>query len=97
MKTFTLQDLKDNRESIIEYHSDYPHVDLKTFMQFLVDRINFGINEGEDLMEWVSEANEICRPTSRRVSQMAERQAELVFQGKMKEFDTKKYWDNKLR
>ena len=91
----TLQDLKNHRESIIEFASD-KGLDLKEFMNSLAEAVEFGLNESEDVMEFVYNYwYYTLAPRSRKTSKVAESRAKAVQDGRMDEFDINRHYAKK--
>lgn len=97
----TLQDLKDNRQEIIDEvnfknNVSGNYVDLKTLMQSMVERVEFGMaHEYDSIEDFVSDVYEDLRPRSRKTSRVAESYGRAVEDGRIEEFDMRKYFANK--
>lgn len=81
MKTLiTLQDLKDNRQLIIDYVTDNNEntgnfVDLKRLMNFMLESVEIGlaeIKDDETFSDYISATYDSLRERSRKVPKYAE-------------------------
>ena len=91
----TIQDLKNHREEIIAFAND-KGLDLKKFMNHLVEAVNFGLNETEDVMEFVYHTWDYTFATrSRKVPKYAEIIGSMEIEGKIKTFNMNNYYANK--
>lgn len=85
MKTsITLQDLKDNKQSILDYCSFYTHVPVKELMQYMLDLVNNDIAEikdGETFEDFISETYNFLKPRSRKAPKYIETLGELKASG----------------
>lgn len=91
----TIQDLKNKRNEIIEFATE-KDLDVKYFMTVLAEGVEFGLNETEDVMEYVEDIyDNTFKPRKR--NKVAESRAKAEFEGRVEEFDTKAYFANKNR
>lgn len=90
-----IQDLKNNRNEIIEFATE-KNLELKDFMKNLVEAVEFGLNETEDVMEFVYDFWYYTYASrSRKTNKSAELFAESEFKGNYTKLDLNTYYASK--
>jgi hypothetical protein len=93
LATMTVQDLKNHREQIIEFATFY-QLDVNKFMSFLLEGVDFGLNNTENVMEYVNDSY-IYTFRKTKINKVAESSARAIQEGRKDEFNLRNYLSNK--